>query len=126
MRFAVQVFADWREFVSQLVCDSSRFNRLSWRTVCVTGARWPVLKIQYAGNGDAVLAISGRLQASDLGELAAALDSEPVGLALVLDLKDVVLADEDAIRFLYSCERDGIELRNCPSYIRTWMAREHA
>jgi uncharacterized protein YlaN (UPF0358 family) len=41
-----------------------------------------------------------------------------------LDLKDLVRADADAIRLLCACERDGITLRNCPPYIRTWMARE--
>jgi hypothetical protein len=78
-----------------------------------------VLKLQYTGNGDAVLTVSGRLQADNLGELAALLDAER---PLVLDLKDLVRVDEDAVRFLCACERDGIALRNCPPYIRTWMA----
>jgi anti-anti-sigma regulatory factor len=85
-----------------------------------------VLKIQYTDNGDAVLTVSGRLQADNVGELDAALDEERLGRTLVLDLKDLVGADEDAIRFLCACERDGTVLRNCPPYIRTWMARERA
>jgi hypothetical protein len=87
-------------------------------------ARWSVLKIQYAGNGDAVFTVSGRLHAANLGEFAALLDAESPGRLVILDLKDLVRADEDAIRFLCACERDGIVLRNCPPYIRTWMARE--
>jgi anti-anti-sigma regulatory factor len=83
-----------------------------------------VLKIQYTDNGDAVLTVSGRLQADNLEELIAVLDERQLGRALVLDLKDLVGADEDAIRLLCSCERDGIVLRNCPLYIGTWMARE--
>jgi hypothetical protein len=82
-----------------------------------------VLKIQYTGNGDAVLTVSGRLQADNLCELAAVLDAERAG-PLVVDLKDLVLADLDAIRFLCACERDGIVLRNCPPYVRTWITRE--
>ena len=88
-----------------------------------SGARWSVLKIQYTDNGDAVLTLSGRLQADNLGELAAVIDAKRHGRALVLDLKDLVRADEDAVRFLCSCERDGNVLRNCPPYIRTWMGR---
>jgi hypothetical protein len=79
-----------------------------------------VLKVQYTGNGEAVLTVSGRLQADNLGELGALLDARR---SLVLDLKDLVLADEEAIRFLCARERDGIVLRHCPPYIRTWMAR---
>jgi len=81
-----------------------------------------VLKIQFTGNGDAVLTVSGRLQADNLGELAALLDQEPLGPPVVLDLEDLTAADADAIRFLCACVRDGIELRNCPPYILTWMA----
>jgi hypothetical protein len=39
-----------------------------------------------------------------------------------LDLKDVVLVDRDAIRFLRACDSDGVTLRNCPPYIREWIA----
>ena len=83
-----------------------------------------MLKIQYTSNGEAAFVVSGRLQADNLGELAALLDAAGPGRPLVLDLKDVVLADVDAVRFLCACERDGVVLRNCPPYIRTWMARE--
>jgi hypothetical protein len=43
---------------------------------------------------------------------------------VVLDLKDVVLVDRDAVRFLRVRERSGIALRSCPPYIREWIARE--
>lgn len=90
------------------------------------GAQWPVLKIQYTGNGEAVLTVSGRLQADHLGELAALIDADRSGGTLVLDLKDLLRVDEDVVRFLCACERDGIVLRSCPLYIRTWIARERA
>jgi len=32
--------------------------------------------------------------------------------------------DREIVRFLRRCERDGIALRNCPPYIREWIARE--
>ena len=80
-----------------------------------------MLKIQYTGNGGAELTVSGRLQADNLGELADSL--ERLGWPVVLDLKDLILADEDAVHLLCACERDGVVLRHCPRYIRTWMAR---
>jgi len=83
-----------------------------------------VLKIQRKANGDVVLTVSGRLDADNLDELCALITAEPGGRALVLDLMDLVLVDRDTVRFLWACERDGIVLRNCPRYIRVWMARE--
>ena len=83
-----------------------------------------MLKIQRKANGDVVFTLSGRLEADNVSELSALLASEPSGRAPVLDLKDVVLVDRDIVRFLRACERDGITLRNCPPYIRAWIARE--
>jgi hypothetical protein len=83
-----------------------------------------MLKIQRKANGDVVLTLSGRLVADNAIELSAILAAEPAGRALVLDLKDVVLVDREMVRFLRACERDGIALRNCPSYIRAWIERE--
>jgi len=83
-----------------------------------------MLKIQRKSNGDVVLTLSGRLQADNVGELSTALAAEPAGRALVLDLQDVVLVDREIVRFLRACESDGIALRNCPPYIRAWIARQ--
>jgi hypothetical protein len=42
---------------------------------------------------------------------------------VVLDLADLVLADRDVVRLLREFEaRERIVLRNCPAYIRMWMA----
>jgi len=43
---------------------------------------------------------------------------------IILDLRDVRLADRDAVRFLRGCEADGMKLENCPAYVREWMNRE--
>ena len=72
-----------------------------------------------------VLNVSGRLDAGNVSELCASLGAIPVGTAVVLDLADLVLADRDAVRLLKEFEaRDGVALRNCPAYIRVWMAGE--
>jgi hypothetical protein len=36
-------------------------------------------------------------------------------------LKDLTLANQDAINFLERCEAGGITLKNCPAYIREWI-----
>jgi len=83
-----------------------------------------MLKIQRTANGDVVLTVSGRLGAGNVTDLSELLDAEPTGRAVVLDLKDVVLVDREIVQFLRACERDGIALRNCPPYIRQWIAGE--
>ena len=82
------------------------------------------MKIRRKANDDVVLTLSGRLGADNVSELSALLAAEPAGRAVVLDLKDVVLVDRDIVRFLRAREHDGIVLRNCPPYIREWIARE--
>jgi len=51
---------------------------------------------------------------------------EPESSAVAIDLKQVLLADREAVRFLAACESNGTELRNCPAYIREWVTREGA
>jgi anti-anti-sigma regulatory factor len=81
-----------------------------------------MLKIQRRANGDVVFTVSGRLDADNVSEVSRLLADESTGRPLVLDLKDVVLVDRDAIRFLRACDSDGVTLRNCPPYIREWIA----
>ena len=83
-----------------------------------------MLKILRTANGDVVFTVSGRLEAHNISELSTLLAAEQGGRPRVLDLKDLVLVDGDAVRFLRTCEADSIVVRNCPPYIRAWMARE--
>ena len=83
-----------------------------------------MLKIQRRSNGDVVFTLSGRLNSDNVAELSTSLAAEPPGRAVVLDLTDVVLIDRDTVRFLRAREGDGVELRNCPPFIREWIARE--
>jgi hypothetical protein len=41
-----------------------------------------------------------------------------------MSLKDLVIVDRKTIRFPCACERDGVELRNCPRYVNAWTTRE--
>ena len=81
-----------------------------------------MLKVQRTANGKVVFAVSGRLEAASLRELTALLALESSTRGVILELKDLVLVDRDAVGFLRACAEKGIELRNCPEYIRTWMA----
>jgi hypothetical protein len=44
----------------------------------------------------------------------------------ILDLSEVTLVDLRVVRFLISCEDEGIKLVQCPPYVREWMLRERA
>jgi anti-anti-sigma regulatory factor len=83
-----------------------------------------MLKIQRMMDRTVVFTVSGRLDAENVVELCQLIDREPAG-AVVLDLTDLVLADRDAVRLLRDYETSKrIALRNCPAYIRLWMAAE--
>jgi hypothetical protein len=83
-----------------------------------------MLKIQRSGHGKVVFTLSGRIEADDVAELQRLLDLEVADHLLALDLQDVTLLDRDAVKFLARREADGIELENCPAYIREWIERE--
>jgi hypothetical protein len=86
--------------------------------------RHRMLKILRTTDSNIVFTLIGRLEAENMADLRGLLAAEPPGSAVVLDLADLVLVDRDGVRFLRECERDGIVLRNCPQYVRTWMERE--
>jgi hypothetical protein len=69
-----------------------------------------------------VFSLSGRMESIHLPELKRLLDSEYRNI--ILDLRDLRLADRDAVRYLKGCESDGIKLENCPAYVRDWIDRE--
>jgi anti-anti-sigma regulatory factor len=85
-----------------------------------------MLKIQRKTDRAAIiLTVSGRLDAENVSELCESLDAIPGGAAVVVDLTDLVLADRDVIRLLRKLEAsERIVLRNCPAYVRVWMAAE--
>jgi anti-anti-sigma regulatory factor len=85
-----------------------------------------MLKITRAANGEVVFRVSGRLDAENLAELKTLLNSEPSGRRITLDLRELTLVDQDAVRFLERCEAGEIQLKNCPAYIREWITREQS
>lgn len=83
-----------------------------------------MLKITRALNGDVVFYLSGRMDAENIGELETLLKKEASDSRIVLDLKDLTLVDQDVVGFLRGCEANGMQLRNCPVYIRVWVDGE--
>ena len=71
-----------------------------------------------------ILCISGRIREQDVDTLRACLEQERDAVAI--DLKNILLVNSEAVRFLTALESTGTELRNCPAYIRDWITRERA
>jgi hypothetical protein len=69
-----------------------------------------------------VLFISGRITGEHVDMLRDVLKQETGGF--VIDLKNVLLVDREAVKLLALSEANGTELRNCPPYIREWVKRE--
>jgi hypothetical protein len=72
----------------------------------------------------AVLFISGRITGEHVDMLRGVLEQESGGF--VIDLKNVLLVDREAVKLLALSEANGTELSNCPPYIREWVTREKA
>jgi hypothetical protein len=83
-----------------------------------------MLKITRAHNKELIFKLSGRMDAENISELETLLRSETRDQALALDLKDLTLVDQDAVSFLRRCEASGVQLDNCPVYIREWLNGE--
>ena len=75
-------------------------------------------------DGSVTLSVIGRIEEESLAELKRVMGAETTDHNLVLDLKDVTLVDQAAIRFLARCEAGSVVLENCPAYIRDWIGAE--
>lgn len=70
-------------------------------------------------DGLATITLSGRIEEQQLSELETVLQKEAG--PIVLDLAELRLVHREAVRFFSKCEDSGIELKNCPSYVRSWI-----
>ena len=69
----------------------------------------------------AIFALSGRLEEQHISELNQLFETEVDVEGFAFDLKEVRLVDRQILRFLADSESRGIELRNCPGYVREWL-----
>jgi hypothetical protein len=83
-----------------------------------------VLKIERSAEKEiATFALSGRIGEQHVSELQKLFEAEGEVGVITLDLEEVRLVDREAVRFLANCEAKGIQLKNCPSYIREWIEK---
>lgn len=85
-----------------------------------------MLKIGRTANGGVVFTVSGRMDSESIAELERVFRSEANGCHMILDLKDLTLANQDAIKFLKRCEASGITLKDCPAYVREWIMSQNS
>jgi len=71
-----------------------------------------------------IFLLSGRIEKEAIAELRRLFGKQTDQRGIVLDLKEVIVIDREAMHFLVGCEEDGVKLENCAPYIREWMERE--
>ena len=80
------------------------------------------LKIEkYSDEYRTTLRVIGRMHVEHLPELEKQIRESS---KIVLDLEELNLVDVEAVRFLGTCEAQGVKLLNCSPYIRDWIGKE--
>ena len=74
-------------------------------------------------SGFVVFRVSGRIDRAHVEALWELTEKEKTTKGLALDLTDVTVVSLEAVRALTVAEANGIELRNCPAYVREWISR---
>ena len=74
-------------------------------------------------SGFVVFRVSGRIDRASVEVLQELTENEETAKgSLALDLTQVTVVSLEAVRALTVAEANGIELRNCPAYIREWIS----
>ena len=68
------------------------------------------------------LRLIGRMRREHIEELKAQIKAG--GPNVTLDLNEVSLVDLDVIRFIATCQTEGISLVHCSRYINDWIGKE--
>jgi hypothetical protein len=81
------------------------------------------LRIEKDSDGQGTtLRLIGRMRRQHIEELKAQIKA--AGTNVTLDLNEVSLVDLDVIRFLATCQTEGISLVHCSRYINNWITKE--
>jgi len=84
-----------------------------------------MLRIEKDSDGGVTtLRLSGRIQSDCIAGIRSAMNDGSAHK--ILDLTEVTLVDIAVVRFLVTCENEGVELVQCPPYVREWIARERS
>ena len=71
-----------------------------------------------------VLRMIGRIDCTYVATLQELIEREKTRKGeLAIDLTEVTLVSQEAVNALAVAEANGIELRDCPSYVREWISR---
>lgn len=74
-------------------------------------------------DGPVVLRVCGRIDRTQVEALQELTEKEKTTKGLAIDLTEVTVVSLEAVRALTAAEASGIELRNCPAYIREWISQ---
>lgn len=77
---------------------------------------------QSSQQGRTVLKLIGQIHFEDLEDFKA--QTLAAGPGMAFDLDELTLVDVGVVRYLAECEARGVDLQNCPPYIREWIKRE--
>ena len=72
-------------------------------------------------DGFVIVALTGNVSEDVLPEIGRLIAADP---HVALDLSEVTLMDRTSARFFAEQVRRGIELVDCPSYLKRWILRE--
>ncbi len=82
-----------------------------------------MIKIETASDGaTTTLRLCGQIDPDHLAAIDAELQRYRPRLAF--DLTEATLVDRAVVQFLAAREGEGVELVNCPRYIREWITKE--
>lgn len=81
------------------------------------------LKIEkYSDGHSTTIRLIGRMRREHLESLKGQIKDN--GPRITLDLNEVSLVDVEVVRFLGTCQAQGIRLVHCSPYIVDWIAKE--
>jgi hypothetical protein len=101
--------------------DPSKFNTSERLARC--NSKGVTLRIETTpGKRRTTIKLVGRVEREHLPELKKQLGA--ISQSVVLDLGEVSLVNVEVVRFLGTCESQGIQLTNCSAYVRKWIDTE--
>jgi hypothetical protein len=121
-RFLAEKLAISENTATCFSATASYSNTFERRALCNCQTTVTLKIEKLAGEHGTTLKLIGRIRAEHLAELRVQIAASAA--SIVLELREVTLVDADVVRFLSTCESEGIHLQHCSAYIREWIVRE--
>jgi anti-anti-sigma regulatory factor len=71
-----------------------------------------------------ILRVSGRIDNAHAETLRELTEKDETAKRLTIDLTEVTVVSRKAVEVLTAAEVNGVELNNCPAYVREWISLE--